>query len=199
MSVDDTSTMDSTPMNNLELSHVTKEPINNRRFVIPIKVETIENTEEISALINCGAKGLFIDKSISHKWRKSILQSPIPVRNVDGTFNESGAIRERCLITFTINDRIMTEWFYVTTLGDQDLILGLPWLEKQNPIIDWAKKTLEFRSSKKDKLKAFIRSLIQEQEETTLIGDTDLVVWYLTSHRGPEPSDQWYTPFGDIG
>jgi hypothetical protein len=44
----------------------------------------------------------------------------------------------------------MTEWFYVTMLGDQDLILGLPWLEKQNPMIDWAKKTLEFRSSKKD-------------------------------------------------
>ena len=103
------------------------------------------------------------------------------------------------MITFTINDRIMTKWFYVTMLGDQDLILGLPWLEKQNPIIDWAKKTLEFRSSKKDKLKAFIRSLIQEQEETTLIGDTDLVVQYLTSHRGPEPSDQWYMPFEDIG
>ena len=163
MSVDDTSMMDSTPMNNLELSHVTKGPINNRQFAIPIKVETIKNTEEISALINCGAKGLCIDKSISHKWRRSILQSLIPVRNVDGTFNESGAIRERCLITFTI--RIMTEWFYITMLGDQDLILGLPWLEKQNPIIDWAKKTLEFRGSKKDKLKAFIRSLIQEQEE----------------------------------
>ena len=144
MSVDDTSTMDSTPMNNLELSHVTKEPINNRRFAILIKVETIENTEEISTLVDCGAKGLFIDKSISHKWRKSILKSPIPVRNVNGIFNESGAIRERCLITFTINDRIMTKWFYVTMLGDQDLILGLPWLEKQNPIIDWAKKTLEF-------------------------------------------------------
>ena len=66
------------------------------------------------------------------------------VRNINGTFNESGVIRERCLITFTINDRIMTEWFYITTLGDQDLILGLPWLEKQNPIINWVKKTLEF-------------------------------------------------------
>ena len=32
-----------------------------------------------------------------------------------------------------------------------------------------------------------------------LIGDTDLMVRYLMSHRGPEPLDQWYTPFGDIG
>jgi hypothetical protein len=46
--------------------------------------------------------------------------------------------------TFRINDRIMTEWFYVTALGDQNLILVLPWLEKHNPIIDWMEKTLEF-------------------------------------------------------
>ena len=82
--MDDASTMNSTPMNNLELSHVTKEPIYSQQFIILIKVETIKNTEEISALIDCGAEGLFIDKSISHKWRRSILQSPIPVRNVDG-------------------------------------------------------------------------------------------------------------------
>jgi hypothetical protein len=63
----------------------------------------------------------------------------------------------------------MTKWFYVTALGDQNLILGLPWLEKHNPIIDWTEKTLEFRNSQEDKVKAFIRSLAQEQEETTLI------------------------------
>jgi hypothetical protein len=34
---------------------------------------------------------------------------------------------------------------------------------------------------------------------TLLIEDKDLVVWYLKSHRGPEPSDQLYTPFEDIG
>jgi hypothetical protein len=67
----------------------------------------------------------------------NILKSPIKVRNVDGTYNENGAITERCLIPFRINDRIMTKWFYVTALGDQNLILGLPWLEKHNPIIDW--------------------------------------------------------------
>jgi hypothetical protein len=191
--------MDSTPTDSLDLSHVTVRSISNRRFSIPIKVETVENTEEITALTDSGAEGLFIDKSIAHKWRTSILKSLIKVRNVDGTYNESGAITERCLIPFRINDKIMTEWFYVTTLGDQNLILGLPWLEKHNPIIDWTEKTLEFRNSQEDKAKAFIRSLAQEQEETTLIEDKDLVVRYLKSHRGPEPSDQLYTPFEDIG
>ena len=182
-------------MDSLNLSHVTVWSISNQQFSIPIKVETVENTEEITALVDCGAEGLVIDKSITHKWRKGILKTPIKVRNVDGTYNENGAITERCLIPFRIKDKTMTEWFYVTPIGDQDLILGLPWLEKHNPIINWKEKTLEFRSSSEDKAKAFIQNLAREQEEITLIKDEDLVVQYLKSHRGPEPSDQLYAPF----
>ena len=191
--------MDSTPTDSLNLSHVTVQSISNRQFSIPIKVETVENTEEITVLVDCGAEGLFINKSILHKWRRSILKTLIKVRNVDGTYNENGAITERCLIPFRIKDKTMTEWFYITTIGDQDPILGLPWLEKHNPIINWKEKTLEFQSSSEDKAKVFIWSLAQEQEETTLIRDEDLVVWYLKLHRGPEPSDQLYAPFEDIG
>ena len=93
---------DSTPMDNLDLSHVTVRSISNQRFSIPIKVETVENTEEITALIDCGAEGLFINKSNAHKWRSIRLKTLIKVRNVDGTYNESGAITEKCLINFKI-------------------------------------------------------------------------------------------------
>ena len=103
---------DSTPMDSLNLSHVTVRSISNRRFSIPIKVETVENTEEITALVDCGAEGLFINKSIVHKWKTSILKTLIKVRNVDGTYNENGAITERRLIPFRIKDKTMTEWFY---------------------------------------------------------------------------------------
>ena len=163
--------MDSTPMDSLDLSHVTVRSISNRQFSILIKVETVENTEEITALVDCGVEGLFIDKFITHQWRKSILKTLIKVRNVDGTYNENGAITERCLIPFRIKDKTMTEWFYVTTIGDQDLILGLPWLEKHNPIINWKEKTLKFQSSSEDKVKVFIWSLAQGQEETILMGE----------------------------
>ena len=101
------------------------------------------------------------------------MKTLIKVRNVDGTYNKNGAITERCLIPFRIKDKTMTKWFYITTIGDQDLILGLPWLEKHNPIINWKEKTLEFQSSSEDKAKVFIQSLTQEQEETMLIKDKD--------------------------
>ena len=59
---------DSTPTDNLDLSHVTVQSISNRRFSIPIKVETVD-TAEITALIDCGAECLFINKSKAHNWR----------------------------------------------------------------------------------------------------------------------------------
>ena len=88
------------------------------------------------------------------------------------------------------------EWFQVTTLSDQNLILGLPWLEKYSPIINWKEKTLEFQSSPEESAKTFIQSLIQCHEETTSESeDNDLVLWFITSHIELEPMDQLYEPF----
>ncbi len=128
--------MDSTPMDDLDISFVTVHSISNKRFSIPISVETRNTTENLYTLVDCGAEGLFINQSIPHKWRKDRLKRPVKVKNVDGTSNANGKITERCLITFDINRKTMTEWFSVTTLGNQNLILGLPWLEKHNPIIN---------------------------------------------------------------
>ena len=113
-------------------------------------IETDKNTETTQALIDSGAEGMFIDVSYAKRWRKQPLKRPIRVRNVDGSINTNGDISEKCLITFKSGDKEMTEWFYVTATGDQNLILGLPWLEKRNPIIDWRDKTLEFRTSTGD-------------------------------------------------
>ena len=143
MTVDDVPATDSTPDDSFDIAFVSVRSTSNRRISIPVKVEAAENTEPLNALIDCGAEGLFIDKKIASNWRKKNIR-PIRVRNVDGTENVDGRITEKCLITFYICGKRLTKWFYVTALGDQSLILGLPWLEKHNPIIDWADKTLEF-------------------------------------------------------
>ena len=144
---------------------------------------------------------MFIDKKIASNWRKKNIR-PIQVQNVDGTANVDGRITEKCLITFYICRKRLTEWFYVTMLGDQSLILGLPWLEKHNPIVDWADKTLEFRDSEKDKIKASLQSAYQRIDRTAMPDwDHDLVVRYLSSHKGSEMMDQRWKDslFEDIG
>ncbi len=36
------------------------------------------------------------------------------------------------------------DWFYITKLGNQKVILGLPWLKQVNPDIDWSTGTVSF-------------------------------------------------------
>ena len=116
LTVDDTPiTTDSTPMDNLDINHVTVQSISNRRIAIPIEVETEKDTENLNALIDCGAEGMFIDKKIASNWRKKKLAKPINVQNVDGTQNTDGKITDKCLVTFNIKGKCLMEWFHVTS------------------------------------------------------------------------------------
>ena len=57
---------------------------------------------ETNALIDCGAEGLFVDKRIVKQRRAYKLKEPIPVRNVDGSFNEGGEITHKILLPYII-------------------------------------------------------------------------------------------------
>ena len=177
--------------NNITIQNVIVRSTNHKHFSIPIMIESENTTETTTALVDCGAEGFFIDISIAHKWRKQKLARPIKVQNVDGSFNKEGEIKERCLITFDCNGRKLTEWFCVTAIGNQNLILGLPWLKKHNPIIDWEEKTLEFRDSDKDIIRTSIWSLCLkiDDEEAMPEQDEEIVVQYIKSQMGPEPTD----------
>jgi hypothetical protein len=71
------------------------------------------------------------------------LKKSIIVRNVDGTRNAAGKIEYETRIQYAIGDQEFDEWFLVTSLGDQKMILGMPWLESHNPRINWKRKTIE--------------------------------------------------------
>ncbi|KAF8240951.1 hypothetical protein L208DRAFT_1496029 [Tricholoma matsutake] len=45
----------------------------------------------------------------------------------------------------TINGRIFPMTFLIAGLGSESIILGLPWLRKINPVIDWKIGTFQFR------------------------------------------------------
>src|SRR6266576_6005068 len=100
-----------------------------------------------------------------------------------------------------MNRKCMTEWFSVTALGNQKFILGLPWLEKHNPDVNWKTMTLEFRDSEKDEIKASLRSICQRIDRIAMPErEEDLIIRYLLSHKGPTKTDlQWKETFEDIG
>ncbi len=95
----------------------------------------------------------------------------------------------------------MTKWFSVTALGNQKFILGLPWLEKHNPDVNWQSMTLEFQDSEEDKRKASLQSICQKIDRIAMPErEEDLVIRYLSSHKGPTETDlRWKETFEDIG
>ena len=76
------------------------------------------------------------------------------VYNVDGTLNKKGTIRKYVELPMTINGKKTLERLMVTGLGKLKIILGFPWLNEQNPVIDWKNGTV---SLEKDKLEMTCR------------------------------------------
>ena len=64
--------------------------------------------------------------------------------NIDGTLNKRGTIIHFIETNVKIGGRTQEIRFLVSGLGRQKVILGFPWLEKENPAIDWKKATLNW-------------------------------------------------------
>jgi hypothetical protein len=75
------------------------------------------------------------------------LEYPITARNVDGTENKQGTIRYYTDLDIQVNGKTNTERFLITGLGNQKIILGLPWLQEHNPEINWKEGTLQWRTT----------------------------------------------------
>ena len=101
------------------------------------------------ALIDSGADVSCIDWHFvnKHNLPKERLPQPIPVRNVDQSTNKNGDIKFTCSLYIRIAGLLQQVKFYVMHCGKENIILGLPWLQKINPVIDWAKKTVTIRTS----------------------------------------------------
>jgi hypothetical protein len=117
---------------------------------INVEIETTDTAmkHNTSALVDCGATGLFINTEYVRLNNLSTrrLTSPIPVYNIDGTANEAGAITEIADVILRYQGHAEQTQFAVTSLGKQSMILGFTWLRKHNPEIDW--QTKEVRMSR---------------------------------------------------
>ena len=103
---------------------------------------------EAKTLLDCGARGIFLDQNFAqkHNLKTMKLEQPIRAQNMDRTNNKQGTI---CFYTdpnVKIGDQTSQERFYITGLGNQKVIPGLPWLRKHNPEIDLEKGTVAWRN-----------------------------------------------------
>ena len=96
-------------------------------------------------MIDSGATALFIHQKFvdTHQIRTHQLPQPIGLQNINGTSNQAGAITHFVRLRLTIGTNSDETEFLVTDIGSEKVILGLPWLKKVNPKIDWVMGELE--------------------------------------------------------
>ena len=104
---------------------------------------------ETRALINSGASISCIDWGFVRKQRipTQRLKTPIQARNADNSVNSKGVIRFTTTLFLDIGGITRHAILYVMNLGNENVILGLPWLKDVNPSIDWANKTISVKES----------------------------------------------------
>jgi hypothetical protein len=124
---------------------------NNNSFHIDAIITTLEKNEQIETwpLVDSGAGGTFMDQNYAQKqgFNLTKLEYLITAWNVDGTENKQITIRYYTDLDLHVNGKTHTERFLITGLGNQKVILGLPWLRKHNPEINWKEGTLHWKTT----------------------------------------------------
>ena len=118
------------PIQLIEPSHTLKA-INTRALI------------DSSASISCLDWG-FVRK---HSLPTTRLKKPIYARNADNSINSKGVIRFTSTLFLNIEGITRKVTFHVISLGNENIILGLPWLKDVNPTIDWNQRTLSINES----------------------------------------------------
>ena len=111
-------------------------------FRVPVELRVADGRVlRAMAMVDSGADGIFLDQKFvaEHGIDCVGIAWPIKVLTIDGTPNLAGAITEVANVQMIAAGREHTEYLrcFITDLGNDEMILGLPWLRKHNPDIDW--------------------------------------------------------------
>ena len=106
---------------------------------IGLKQEGDEEGVVTEVLLDSGAMRLVISEEFAkrHKFKRTKLERPVYVRNVDGTLNYMGPIVDTVEVEIFFKEH--KERTSINVIGGQrwSIILGMPWLAYHNPEIDW--------------------------------------------------------------
>ena len=111
---------------------------------IPTLLKSSHSTTERKVLMDSGATDNFICSKLLKclKIGKLKLKNPRTIWNINGTHNKSGTINKCVNLLVQVGDRRQEMRFLITDLGEDEIVLGYPWLATFQPHIDWKNATL---------------------------------------------------------
>jgi hypothetical protein len=106
-----------------------------------INIHTSKMTTTTRALIDCRATENFMDLSYARELGLPLTKLPRPRKlfNVDRTENIAGRLEYYMDAQLQTGQQQTMHRFYLSYLGNNNLILGYPWFASTQPNIDWAR------------------------------------------------------------
>ena len=96
-------------------------------------------------LVDSGATDNFIDPWLIMRLGLGTqnLERPQKIWNIDGTNNQAGMLTQYVDLSVQMGKREEIMHFLVTSLGNEDLILGYPWLTTFEPQFNWTNGVID--------------------------------------------------------
>jgi Aspartyl protease len=102
-------------------------------------IHTKKKRAEWKALLDTGATECFIHPHLvkSLNFKEHPLTRPQHVRNIDRTINQAGKTTTGVCLVVKYQGKPQEHLFFVTNIGEDDVILGYPFFKAATPHINW--------------------------------------------------------------
>src|ERR1700712_3710412 len=132
------------------LHHTETLENNNDHIMVKIQLHGRKETVTINAMIDSGATEDFIDKEICNKHGIKMIKAKKPreIYLADGESSAMGPVTHMTKVPMDVSSHRELATCQVANLQNHEVILGMPWLRKHNPTIDWNYKKVTFNSER---------------------------------------------------
>jgi hypothetical protein len=125
-------------------------------------LQVVLDGREYAALLDSGAQGNYMSPRLRQRLSLATDRklNPYQLRSAEGglvQYNRGRIDEETAPLHIRIQRRTTPTQFDITEIGEWDIILGIPWLRKWNPTIDWNLGQIQWRDA----------APVQSQNETT--------------------------------
>ena len=115
---------------------------------VPVSIRTRYFMADKKALVDSGATDNFIHPAFAKRLGLAMmpLEKPKKIYNIDNTSNKSGNITHSLELKVTTKGIEKVMRFLVTDIGNEDILLGYPWLATFEPKFGWKDAVIETRA-----------------------------------------------------
>jgi hypothetical protein len=118
-----------------------------RSMRIPVLIRTSYFMADKKALVDSGETNNFMHPAFAKRMGLGLqkLQTPKKIFNIDNTTNKSGMITHYLDLNVCTNGIYKQMRFLVTDIGNEEVLLGYPWLATFEPKFNWRSVVIDER------------------------------------------------------